>query len=184
MRTIMKRLRAREEGDEGFTLIELLVVLLIIGILLAIAIPTYLSVTKGAKKSAAQSNLNTALTAAKAYYTDHNGAYPTTASTLATSLSSAGTSLTYGTTGTSGTSTIDVDPTSANEVVLAASDGSTCYGVADVETTSADISVGGSKAPAGTYWTTSTLSGSSTCTAAGLVSSTSWSTSPTPTTTT
>jgi type IV pilus assembly protein PilA len=50
-------------------LIELLVVLLIIGILLAIAIPTFLSSSKNASDTAAQANLATALTSAKAYYT-------------------------------------------------------------------------------------------------------------------
>ena len=55
-----RRHAAGEIGeDSGFTPIELMVVLLILAILLAIAIPTFLGVTKSANDRAAQSNLNT-----------------------------------------------------------------------------------------------------------------------------
>jgi type IV pilus assembly protein PilA len=56
--------------DEGFTLIELMVVVLIIGILIAIAIPTFLGARKRAQDRAAQSNLRNTVTNAKAIFTD------------------------------------------------------------------------------------------------------------------
>ena len=68
---LRKRL-VHEEG--GFTLIELLVVLVIIGILLAIAVPSYLGFKDRANKRAAQSNLRSALPSAEAFYSD-NGSY-------------------------------------------------------------------------------------------------------------
>src|SRR5437588_10514629 len=67
LQSLRKRL-ARSE--EGFTLIELMVVVLIIAILLAIAIPTFLGARSRAQDRAAQSNLRNALTAEKTYYTD------------------------------------------------------------------------------------------------------------------
>jgi len=78
---------AEGSAEAGFTLIELMVVLLILAILLAIAIPTFLGVTGSANDRAAQSNLNTALTNAKSIYQQSNQAYPTTAATLAASIS-------------------------------------------------------------------------------------------------
>jgi type IV pilus assembly protein PilA len=75
-----------QEADAGFTLIELMVVLLILAILLAIAIPTFLGVTGSANDRAAQSNLNTAITSGKGVYESLQQTYPTTANTLALSI--------------------------------------------------------------------------------------------------
>jgi type IV pilus assembly protein PilA len=59
-----------ERDDRGFTLIELMVVVLIIAILLAIAIPTYLGARERANDRAVQSNLRNAHTNELASYTD------------------------------------------------------------------------------------------------------------------
>jgi type IV pilus assembly protein PilA len=79
---MLASLRKRiDREDEGFTLIELMVVVLIIAILLAIAIPTFLGARERAQDRAAQSNVRNAFTAEKVFYTD-NQAYSETPASM------------------------------------------------------------------------------------------------------
>jgi type IV pilus assembly protein PilA len=73
MISILRKRLQREE--DGFTLIELMVVVLIIAILMAIAIPTFLGAQNKAKDRAAQSDLRNAITAVRTIATDDSGLF-------------------------------------------------------------------------------------------------------------
>lgn len=74
LREHLTKLRS-EKDDHGFTLIELLVVVVIIGILIAIAIPLYLNYENGAKNKSAASDLRAAISGIEQCYAN-NGSYP------------------------------------------------------------------------------------------------------------
>jgi len=172
---------AEQEGAEaGFTLIELMVVLLIMAILLAIAIPTFLGVKGGAQDRAAQSNLSNALISAKSTYAT-NSSYLQPAS-LVTVMSTQEPSLSFTTGAVTVAASNQVSLTSTasggGQVILVAyspANSGTCWALSDWDGTGTVIGA----APAGTnYLAWKAGTGTATCQASNVSNATAaqWST--------
>ena len=76
LRRLSAKIQRRLEGEQGFTLVELMIVMLIMGILLTIAVPTYLTFKDKASKSAAKQDVSQAFRAVQSYNADNYPSSP------------------------------------------------------------------------------------------------------------
>jgi len=135
-------------SDDGFTFVELMIALLVMAILLAIAIPAYLGTTATADNRSAQSNLNTALTDAKAQFENHGQTYLVngvqdsvamsgllTAAQLSLSFHAGalGSSTTTGSSGSQSSMSVAVSADGMGIVIAAYSTPGNCYYIVDNE---------------------------------------------------
>lgn len=163
MQSILRAIRERRE-EEGFTLIELMVVVLIIAILIAIAIPTFLGARSRAQDRQAQSNLRNGISAAKTIFADHQDYADATVAAL----HDVEPSLTFQADNAASTAPkqvsvaiADADALTAGSdtiYLVAKSQSGSCFAVRDVQT-AANAAVGYAKVPTGTACQADAVSG-------------------------
>jgi type IV pilus assembly protein PilA len=129
LQTMKAKLAQDGKHEEGFTLIELMVVVMIIAVLLAIAIPTFLGSQNKAKDRSAQSSLRNTVTAAKTIYTDSTDYTKADTATLLASEPS----LAFNAAGTASADpkTVSVSSTATVFYAAAKSASGTCYYIKD-----------------------------------------------------
>jgi type IV pilus assembly protein PilA len=139
---VLKHLKERRQSEEGFTLIELMVVVLIMGILMAIAIPTFLATQGSAHDASAKSNATNALTNEKAYF-ESNQVFTTGAASLDSNLpwgsAPAASNTVSAVAGTTASGALTAATTGTALLIEASSKSGNCFYIADDESLSTPV---------------------------------------------
>lgn len=141
LQAAIQRLRNRKNDDEqGFTLIELMVVVLIIAILIAFAIPTFLGARRRAQDRSAQSSTRNGLSAADTVFTDDQSYLAPDVAGLVTALNTEEPSITFQEAASTDPKEVSVDADADNVYLVAESKSGNCFAIwSDKDTAGAGV---------------------------------------------